>query len=170
MASDVVVSGNAAASELINRINSTDPAFMMPPPEQADRLSTEEKALLENWVNEGAEWEKHWSFIKPRKVDLPQPEGVSSWARNPIDYFVFARFQRMAGLALVENPLAFVGVGCSGRSGGKRNYYKGGRNAGFLHEIPRPDHSGSSESTHMGVARERQDETTHAAIYRRYRN
>ncbi len=95
MASDVVVSGNAAASELINRINSTDPAFMMPPPEQADRLSTEEKALLENWVNEGAEWEKHWSFIKPRKVDLPQPEGVSSWARNPIDYFVFARLRQL---------------------------------------------------------------------------
>jgi len=88
-------------------------------------------------------------------------------------YFVFARFQRMAGLALVENPLAFVGVGCSGRSGGKRKCHKGGRNAGFLHEIPRPDHSGSSEcveGTHMGVARERQDETTHAAIYRRYRN
>ena len=35
--------------------------------------------------------EEHWAFIQPEKASLPQPVGVESWARNPIDHFVLER-------------------------------------------------------------------------------
>src|SRR5438128_12118227 len=80
-----IVPGDPANSVLIQRITSPDEALRMPrggPP-----LSEREVALLTDWIREGAKWEKHWSFIPPKRPELPQVSD-SSWARSPIDYFV----------------------------------------------------------------------------------
>src|SRR6187431_201509 len=45
---------DAAASELVKRINSDDPDQLMPPPDSNRRLSPDQKQLLERWINEGA--------------------------------------------------------------------------------------------------------------------
>ena len=45
--------------EFLSRINNEDPDEIMPPPEDQE-LSTKEKRLLENWIKEGAKYEKHW--------------------------------------------------------------------------------------------------------------
>ena len=103
MEHDVIVPGSARESELIARIRSDDPQYMMPPPESPKRLSPDEQRLLACWIDAGAHWQAHWAFIKPRKSLLPRPEGADGWARNDIDYFVFNKLQ---GLGLRPNDEA----------------------------------------------------------------
>lgn len=85
-----IVKGDPHASELITRIFEDDPDSIMPPPESSRTLTEGEKELLRRWVEEGAEWQKHWAFEPP--VERPLPE-VSNpeWPANPIDHFVLRR-------------------------------------------------------------------------------
>ena len=84
-----IVAGDAAASKLIQRITSDNPAIRMPPAyEGHDKLSAGEIETLRRWVEQGAKWEAHWSFIAPKRPELPT---VNS---NPIDAFVLARLER----------------------------------------------------------------------------
>ena len=53
--------GDAANSELVHRITSSDPDEVMPPPKANLALSADEIALLKKWVTQGAEWKKHWA-------------------------------------------------------------------------------------------------------------
>ena len=88
----VVVPGKAADSELIARITSDDPEEMMPPPEIRKRLEPEDKQLFSRWIDEGARWEEHWAFIRPRKAELPRSAAISGeWARNAIDHFALEK-------------------------------------------------------------------------------
>lgn len=80
-------------SELLKRIFSDDPDLLMPPPQSNRKLTHDQKDLLRRWMEQGAEYEKHWAFIPPKKVDLPtvsQPK----WVRNPIDQFVLAKLDQ----------------------------------------------------------------------------
>ena len=95
MAGGVIVPGNAEDSELVARITSSDPDVIMPPPGSRKKLKPEHKRLLARWIDAGAKWESHWSFIKPRKAELPQPAGVEQWARNPIDHFVLEKLREL---------------------------------------------------------------------------
>ncbi|CAN5834960.1 DUF1553 domain-containing protein [soil metagenome] len=88
-----IVRGNLRGSEMFQRIVSTDPELMMPPPNSNLSLSDYEIAVLEKWIEQGAEWKEHWSFIAPRKPELPKVQH-GKWARNPIDHFVLARLER----------------------------------------------------------------------------
>src|SRR5207248_1259394 len=44
------------------------------------------------WIEQGAKWEEHWSFVAPKKPALPAVRD-RSWARNEIDAFVLARLE-----------------------------------------------------------------------------
>ncbi|MEE2639036.1 MAG: PSD1 and planctomycete cytochrome C domain-containing protein [Planctomycetota bacterium] len=79
-------------SQLLERIFSTDPDEKMPPPHSAKSLSAPEKKLLKQWIEQGAPFEKHWAFQRPRKPKLPSRE--SSWVRNEIDHFILERLNR----------------------------------------------------------------------------
>jgi len=87
-----IVPGSLKNSEIVSRILSDDPEIMMPPPESNLKLTAEEKALILKWVDQGAEYKKHWSFIKPEKSDLPKIKN-QDWAENEIDYFVAAKLE-----------------------------------------------------------------------------
>ncbi|MFN3192336.1 MAG: DUF1553 domain-containing protein [Aureliella sp.] len=91
--SGVIVPGEAQSSEMIARILSEDADLVMPPPELKKPLSEEQIELLRRWVNQGAEYQKHWAFIKPQKPELPVVSD-SSWAKNEIDRFVLEGLQR----------------------------------------------------------------------------
>ena len=54
-------------SELIARIHSTDDDLRMPPPETKKKLTDAEKALLKQWIAEGAKYQTHWAFSAPQK-------------------------------------------------------------------------------------------------------
>ena len=95
-----VVPGKAGESELFRRISSSDPDEQMPPPDSGRKLSPEQIAAIRRWIESGAEWQQHWSFVTPTR---PTPPAVSTpeWIRNPIDSFVLARLDK-AGLSPSE--------------------------------------------------------------------
>ncbi len=91
----VIVPGKSAESEIIFRVASTDAEEVMPPPEaKLGRLTAAEVATLKRWIDEGATFQSHWSFVPLAPVALPAaqpalPAGVQ--VRNPIDRLVFSR-------------------------------------------------------------------------------
>ena len=84
------------ASQLLLRVTSSDPKIRMPPAEEAKPLTPQEIRLLRTWISEGATYQKHWSFVPPRRPSVPR-DLKKEWSRNPIDDFVLARLQA-AGL------------------------------------------------------------------------
>ena len=82
-----IVSGKPGKSEMLHRVLSDNPEIQMPPPEFKVELSKKEIAILTKWVEQGAEYKPHWSFIKPEKSELPKADS-NPWAKNEIDYFV----------------------------------------------------------------------------------
>ncbi len=71
------VSGDAAASELLARVTSTDPDLRMP--SEGEALAPEAVEILRRWIDAGAPWEEGFSFGGPsyeaplrlRQVELP---------------------------------------------------------------------------------------------------
>ena len=87
------VKGNIRKSVAWQRIISDDPKFQMPPPDSHLSLTDEEKALIAKWIDQGAEWKPHWSFIRPEKAVLPKVKDKTA-LQNSIDHFVLARLER----------------------------------------------------------------------------
>ena len=88
----VIEAGKAEESELWRRITSDDPEEQMPPPDSGKTLSAEQIRTLRRWIDEGAKYEDHWSFVSPTRPEVPMPEG-DDWVRNPIDAFILARLE-----------------------------------------------------------------------------
>jgi hypothetical protein len=44
-------------------------------------LSQRDIAMLKAWIQQGAKWEKHWSFEPPKRPDLPKVADAS-WAQS----------------------------------------------------------------------------------------
>jgi hypothetical protein len=98
-----VVPGSPEESELIRRIESTDPAILMPLPESnLPQLTPEEIKIFKQWIREGAKYEKHWSFIPPVQADIPEVK-KESWVKNEIDNFIL---QKMEKKGLKPNDVA----------------------------------------------------------------
>lgn len=93
----IIVRGDAAASELYQRITSDDPELRMPPLSSNKSLSQEEQELLGRWIDEGAKWSTHWAYIKPQKEALPAGE-----SDNPVDRFVRTQLQSKGLVASAE--------------------------------------------------------------------
>jgi hypothetical protein len=87
-----IVPGDATKSALVERITSSDPDIMMPPPDSGKVLSAAEKELLRRWIEAGAKYEKHWAFVAPIRPAVPEVKRQDSVA-NPIDNFVVARLE-----------------------------------------------------------------------------
>jgi mono/diheme cytochrome c family protein len=92
-----LVPGDPARSELIARVTAEDETERMPPPASGRKLTPQQIDLLRRWVAEGAKWQKHWTFLAPRRPPLPAVRNLL-WERDPIDAFVLARLER-EGLA-----------------------------------------------------------------------
>ncbi len=89
-----IVPGSLEKSELWQRVSSTDPEFMMPPPTSNKRpLGPDERELMLRWIEEGARYEPHWSFVAPVRPPVPEVQNVS-WCRNEIDRFIVAELER----------------------------------------------------------------------------
>ena len=85
-----IAPGDADASELYTRIIAEDSDTVMPPPDSERSLTKDQKKLIAAWINQGASYEGHWSFVPPIK---PFPPLVRDDGRvvNAIDRFVMAR-------------------------------------------------------------------------------
>ena len=87
-----IVAGHPESSEIVRRITAEKPALRMPPVSSGLKLSDAEIETLRQWIAQGAEWQKHWSFITPVRPPLP-PVRNESWSRNPIDRFILQRLE-----------------------------------------------------------------------------
>ena len=88
-----IVPNSPTESLLVNRILSGEPHEVMPPPESNKRLSETEKALLQRWITEGAEYQGHWAFIPPQSPAIPSVTGMGP-ITSPIDQFIRQRLQQ----------------------------------------------------------------------------
>lgn len=85
-----IVPGDLKASELYARIHSDDEEEVMPPPKDARQLTARQKAILSRWIEQGAEYQDHWAYIKPTKPTPPETT-QDGFTKNEIDRFVLAR-------------------------------------------------------------------------------
>lgn len=88
-----VVPGDHEASELIRRISTSNEDDRMPPAEMKRTLSEEEIALLKRWIDQGAEWKKHWSF-EPVAAPVPPSVYKRKFVDNDIDRFIVSRLEK----------------------------------------------------------------------------
>ena len=95
---DAIVPGHPESSELIKRIESKDPHYLMPqsPQGEAKPMKPEDIAVLREWIAEGAHYRPHWAFEKPVRAAVP-PVQTIGWAKTPIDAFILRRIN-MDGL------------------------------------------------------------------------
>ncbi len=83
----VVARGKPSDSLMWQRIITNDKDDVMPPPDSHNQLKPEQKELIRRWIEQGAKWEKHWSFIAPVRPALPEVQNAT-WAKNDIDRFI----------------------------------------------------------------------------------
>ncbi len=84
-----IVPGKPDASEVWKRILSKDEEEVMPPPKSHKTLDATERATIKRWIEQGAVYQKHWSFEPAEKPT----------AGKSIDAFVNERLKR-EGLSL----------------------------------------------------------------------
>ena len=88
----IIVPGEPENSELVARITHADVEQRMPP-QSSNRQPTQEQIdTLIRWIAEGAEWEEHWVYELPERVELPTVQN-SAWVRNSIDRFILGRLE-----------------------------------------------------------------------------
>ena len=88
-----IVPGDLKNSELIRRVLTDDSDLRMPPVDSGRKLTEKERLLVLQWVQQGGEYERHWSFVAPQRPQLPTVS-QADWPQNPIDYFILARLER----------------------------------------------------------------------------
>ena len=96
---DAIVPNHPEKSELIKRIESTDPHYLMPKSPQGDAkpMKAADIATLKEWIKEGAVYRPHWAFSKPTRPQPPALAPGDGPVKTPIDTFILAGLKK-AGL------------------------------------------------------------------------
>lgn len=85
-----IVPGDPDASELIARVETNDVSIRMP--YKAPALPDKDIQVLRKWIEQGAQWEEHWAFIKPQAQKLPEVKN-QALINNEIDHFIQANLE-----------------------------------------------------------------------------
>ncbi|MEX0728590.1 MAG: DUF1553 domain-containing protein [Planctomycetaceae bacterium] len=88
-----IVAGDASNSSLYQRISSSDPEQVMPPPDSGKKLTPEQIELIARWINQGAEWQEHWAYVAPVRPARPAVTRTE-WATQPFDEFILAKLEQ----------------------------------------------------------------------------
>ncbi len=95
--------GSPEQSSLWQRLVTSDPEEIMPPPDAGKKpLTAEEKEHFKQWIQDGARYQDFWAFVPPRLPETPETAD-KDWSRRPIDRFVLRKLEA-AGMA--PNPEA----------------------------------------------------------------
>lgn len=94
-----VAPGKPESSEILERIRSEDESLRMPP--EGKPLSEREQSVLRRWIEQGAEWKKHWAFETLSRPHIPTNNNGTS--NHPIDAFID---QQLAKRGLTRAPQA----------------------------------------------------------------
>jgi hypothetical protein len=88
-----IVPGDPISSELVARILKPDnDALRMPPSSGHKALTDAQKKTVLRWIEQGAKYESHWSYIAPKRSALPAVKNAA-WVRNPIDRFTLSKLE-----------------------------------------------------------------------------
>ena len=82
---EAFVPGDPDDSELVFRINTDDDEDLMPPRDSHKSLTSAQKKILAEWIQQGAEYESHWAYIVPKRPGVPE-----MGAKHPIDNFILS--------------------------------------------------------------------------------
>ena len=89
-----IVAGDAEHSTLLQRILHTDADERMPPAAANKPLDDAQKQLLQRWIEQGASWSEHWSFVAPQEPAEPVVNNAA-WTHNAIDRFVLRKLEQV---------------------------------------------------------------------------
>ncbi len=102
--SSVIEPNSSTDSDLFRRIVSDDESERMPPPESNRSLAPAQIDTIRRWINQGAKWDRHWSFRPIMRPDLPTLAAHSpAPIHNAIDLFVQ---HKLAELSIDPSPQA----------------------------------------------------------------
>ena len=93
-----IVPGDVDESEIVQRILSTDPDTIMPPPESKKELTKEETETLQQWIREGAVYQQHWAFEPIPQIPASLKDEQAS---RIVDHWVQSALEAV-GLSLSE--------------------------------------------------------------------
>ncbi len=82
-----IVAGSLDASEVWQRVTSSDPDLRMPP--EGKPLGEEQLDRLQRWIAGGAKWTAHWAY-RPLRQPAIAPVTNKAWCRTPIDALILA--------------------------------------------------------------------------------
>ena len=88
-----IVPGDVGASDLIRRITTENEDERMPPVDGPKPLNAKQIATLKAWIEQGAEYQLHWSFVPAKRPVVPRVSDAD-WPRNNIDRFVLSKLER----------------------------------------------------------------------------
>jgi hypothetical protein len=89
-----IVPGQPDISRLLMRVSHSDPKFRMPPPSSGMKpLTPAQIDILRRWIEDGAKYENHWSFVPPKRPTIPAVSDYR-WPRNFVDRFVMAKLDK----------------------------------------------------------------------------
>ena len=94
-----IIPGDPKGSELIRRINETDPEERMP--YKHERLSKEEISILTRWIKQGAKWGDHWAYMPVKQTVVPKIS--NEWITNDVDRFIYEKLDEQK---LEPSPIA----------------------------------------------------------------
>lgn len=89
-----LIPGKLKESELVARLHTADGDELMPPPNSHKKLTDAQKKMLEQWIEQGAEYQSHWSLIAPTRPAIPTVKN-KDWQKNPIDAFVMEQLEKL---------------------------------------------------------------------------
>ncbi|MCB0686214.1 MAG: DUF1549 domain-containing protein, partial [Saprospiraceae bacterium] len=102
-----IVPGHPGRSELYQRLLSPDPELRMPLEKKP--LSSEEIDVFRRWIEQGAKWEKHWSYKEVEAPQLPpMAAGITGniSTHNDMDLFVSNQLQKLGLSFTPQAPVA----------------------------------------------------------------
>ena len=88
-----IIPGQPEKSEVYKRIITDDENDIMPPADSGKTLSDRDKAVIKAWIEQGATYAQHWSYVPPVRPALPSVN-AATWPANPVDRFILNRLER----------------------------------------------------------------------------
>ncbi|HZJ19278.1 MAG TPA: c-type cytochrome domain-containing protein, partial [Pricia sp.] len=92
-----IVPKNLRESSIYQHIISEDGDELMPPPDSKLALNPYEKKLIKKWIEQGAQFEKHWAFLTPKKAETPKFKTsdpiYTEWGENEVDGFILSKLE-----------------------------------------------------------------------------
>ena len=87
-----IVPGKPDASELLYRISTDDKDDLMPPTKHnKEPFNKKEVALFKQWIQEGANYEEHWSYRTVAETQPPKAKDSKKFVKTPIDAFILSK-------------------------------------------------------------------------------